>query len=207
MGKRTLITSWRQYEKLSQSYLGSQENQEVIVEKLDELTKKVNADKIGKALHTLFVVPFFKRSKSVEFTNFYDIDIPKWQTLFEEETQIIKIHPLSLFRFIHGIGELDLPDKESNFIGCRNVSFLTEIEKLPSIYVLFLMILQRVAFILEIAHLEKRGGIIEIAEDESYHTLLWAFKELEGFIKKTYGVNIRAHYGIAWYEAEWITGV
>ena len=69
------------------------------------------------------------------------------------------------------------------------------------------MVLQRVAFLLEITHLEKRGGIIEVAEHESYHTLLWAFKELELFVKKTYGVNIRAHYGIAWYEAEWITGI
>ena len=207
MGKRTLTTSWRQYEKLSQTYLSSQEERQDIVEKLSELTKKVNADEIGKALHTLFVLPFFKNSKSIEFTNFFDSEIPKWQTLFDEERQILKIHPLSVFSFIHGIRDLNLPDRNSNFIGCRNISFITEIGKLPSIYVLFLMVLQRVAFLLEITHLEKRGGIIEVAEDEYYHTLLWAFKELELFVKKTYGVNIRAHYGIAWYEAEWITGI
>ena len=59
---------------------------------------------------------------------------------------------------------------------------------------------------LEIAHLEKRGGVIEIAEGEPYHTLLWAFKELEGFARRTYGVNIRAQFGISWYESDWITG-
>ena len=82
---------------MSQTYLSSQEERQDIVEKLSELTKKVNADEIGKALHTLFVLPFFKNSKSVEFTNSYDNEIPKWQTLFDEERQILEIHPLSVF--------------------------------------------------------------------------------------------------------------
>ncbi len=206
MGKRTLVSSWRQYEKLSQSFFNKPDQQEEIIKKLDILTEKINGDNIGNALFTLFVKPFIGKCKLVDFSNEFCDEIPNWQTRYDEDAFKISIHPLSIFNFIVTVKNIDVPDKSINFIGCRNSSLLTEIGKLPSTYILFLMVLQRVAFLLQIAHLEKRGGIIEVAEDESYHTLLWAFKELEAFAKKTYGINIRAHYGISWYEAEWITG-
>ena len=207
MGKRTLASCWKQYEKLSSSYLDGQKDKDKILEKLCTLTNKTNADKIGDALFTLFVNPYVGICKSVEFTINMDEGIPGWQTQFEPETGTIKVHPLSVFRFIKEISHLRVPTlTDDDFIRCRHLSFLSEMGKLTSTYILFLLVLQRVAYLLEIAHLEKRGGVVEVAEDEAYHTLLWAFKELENFLKKTYGLNIRAHYGISWYEAEWITG-
>ena len=110
-------------------------------------------------------------------------------------------------RFLREARTTEITDEiRSDFLRCRYLSFKKEISKLPSIYVLFLLVLQRVAYLLEIAHLEKRGGVVEIAEGEPYHTMLWAFKEFEIFARKTWGLNIRARYGISWYESEWITG-
>ncbi len=206
MGKRTLVSSWKQYQKLSQSYINKPDQKDEIITKLDNLTEKINGDNIGNALFTLFVKPFVGKCKLVDFSNEHSDRIPNWQTKYDEDAFKISIHPLSIFNFIETVKHIEVPDKSVNFIGCRNSSLLVEISKLPSTYILFLMVLQRVAFLLQIAHLEKRGGIIEVAEDESYHTMLWAFKELEAFAKKTYGINIRVHYGISWYEAEWITG-
>ena len=207
MGKRTLASCWKQYEKLSYAYLDGQKDKEKLVEKLLLLTTKTNGDKIGNALLTLFVVPYINVCKSVEFAVDLGGEIPESKTSFKEQDGIINVHPLSVFKFIKEIGQLKLPTfEEEDFLKSRHLNFLVEIGKLTPIYLLFLLVLQRVAYLLQVAHLEKRGGVIEIAEDEDYHTMLWAFKELETFIRKTYGVNIRAHYGISWYEAEWITG-
>ena len=92
-----------------------------------------------------------------------------------------------------------------DFLHLRYISFLKELSKLPSIFILFMLVLQRTAYLLEVAHLEKRGGIVEVAEGEAYHTLLWAFKELENLGPKL-GKNVRADFGVLWYESEWITG-
>ena len=207
MGKRTLASCWKQYEKLSLAYLDGQKDNSKILEKLHILTEKTNLDKIGNALFTLFVSPYISICNTVEFITSMDEGIPDWQTQFDPETGIIQVHPLSVFRLINEMSQLGVPTVvEDDFIRSRHLSFLTEIGKLTSTYILFLLVLQRVAYLLEIAHLEKRGGVVEVAEDEAYHTLLWAFKELESFLRNTYGLNIRAHYGISWYEAEWITG-
>ena len=207
MGKRTLASCWKQYEKLCLAYLDGEQSKEKILEKLHVLTDKTNADKIGDALFTLFVSPYATMCTAVEFRVNVDNGIPDSHTQFESDTGIMHVHPLSVFRFLKEVNRLEAPERiEDDFIRCRHQSFLYEMGKLTSTYVLFLLVLQRVAYLLEIAHLEKRGGVVEIAEDEAYHTLLWAFKELEIFLKRAYGLNIRAHCGISWYEAEWITG-
>ncbi len=207
MGKRTLSSCWKQYEKLSQNYLAAEADDPAIFEKLSILTEKANADNIGAALHTLFVLPFTSKCTAVEFTVDCVNGIPPHQTIVDEDEDIIRLHPISAVKFIKTARNIDIAQKnDSDFIRSRHASFLAEIGKMNSIHILFLLVLQRVAYMLQIAHLEKRGGIIEVAEDESYHTLLWAFKELEIFLRKTYGLTIRAHYGISWYESDWITG-
>ncbi len=207
MAKRTLMTCWKQYENLSQSILSGEQNNSKLHDKLLTLTAKANADKIGNALYTLFVKPYMSNCKSVEFTVDMISGVPEWLTDYLEETGTLLVHPISTIRWINNIKNLIMPDfREDEFILFRNISFLIELGKLPSIYLLFLIVLQRVAILLRITHLEKRGGIIEVAEDESYHTLLWAFKEFEQFMKKVYGINARPHFGISWYESDWITG-
>ncbi len=207
MAKRTLQSCWKQYEKLAADYFEGLKPPEECRQKLADLTDKANSDNLGVSLLTLFVRPYLPLELKLEFDNELDGGVPEWQTRYDGENSRIVVCPVAVFKFIREIRELEITDEDyEDFLHCRYVSFLVELAKLPAIYILFLLVLQRVAYLLEVAHLEKRGGVIEIAEGEAYHTLLWAFKELENFAKRTWGLNIRAHYGISWYESEWITG-
>jgi hypothetical protein len=207
MGKRTLRTCWAQLEKLSKQYLTDEEKREDVAEKIIDLTFKANADLIPEALNSLFVRPHVAQPLRVELVAPLEDGLPDWQTQVDLEEGVIALHPVSVVALIEKMRTLELTDElYEDFLRCRYMSFLIEMGKMPSIFILFLMVLQRVAYLLEIAHLEKRGGVIEVAEGESYHTMLWAFKELESFARRTYGVNVRAQYAISWYESDWITG-
>ena len=207
MAKRTLTSCWKQFEKLSLDYLGGEKDGADIAKKLETLTARTNVDKIGKALETLFIRPHISQEITVEFSvELEDGEIPSWQTRYDADTNRVILHPLSIFKFISDIRKIVVVEHDDDFVDLRYASFLHEIGKMSSTYLLFLLVLQRVAYLLEIAHLEKRGGVIEVAEGEAYHTLLWAFKELEGFAQRTRGDSVRAMFAISWYEADWITG-
>jgi hypothetical protein len=214
MAKRTIQSCWKQYEKLVRNYLSS-ETPEITLAKMVDLTEKANGDKLGASLITLFVKPHLPLDLEIEFCcDLEEGEVPEWKTRYDSENSRILIHPISIIKFVDRIAKLEVPEikgdaaeeEGEDFLHRRWVSFLRELSKLPSIYILFMLTLQRVAYLLEIAHLEKRGGIVEIAEGEAYHTMLWAFKELESFTKRTFGQQIRSHYGMSWYESEWITG-
>ena len=211
MAKRTLSSCWKQFEKLASEYrAAAAEQHPPVTKRALALVEKANTDHIGaNTLLPLFVKPYIVAPVSLEFTAELDErgELPAWHTRYDAEKTIIHIQPLAVLCFFQELQAAKAAKNgEADFLIVRYRSFLREIAKLPSIYFLFLVVLQRVAEMLEIAHLEKRGGVIEVAEGESYHTLLWAFKELEVFVRRTYGVNVRAHYGISWYEADWITG-
>ncbi len=208
MGKRTLSSCLRQFGKLADRFIDSTKPREETLAEFRKLVDKANSDAIGNALATLFVKPYVSLPLTLEFTmEMEDDEPPEWVTRFDQTEGRILVQPLGVFDYIRRIRTVELTEEDyEDFIHCRYVSFLSEIGKLPDIHILFMLVLQRVAYMLEIAHLEKRGGIIEVAEGESYHTLLWAFKEVENFVRRTSGINIRAHYAISWYEAEWITG-
>lgn len=210
MAKRTLASCWKQYEKLAKDFYSSRQDTAEAGAKLQALTEKTNADGIADSTLTpLFVRPYIAVPLTVEFNMELEngVEVPKWITRFDGEKNVIYVHPLAFFRFVDEIRHYKREELQSDdILHFRYIAFLMEIAKMPPIYILFLCVLQRVAFLLEVAHLEKRGGVIEVAEGENYHTMLWAFKELENFSRRTYGLNIRAHFGISWYEADWITG-
>ena len=137
--------------------------------------------------------------------------IPSWQADYSTKTNIFKVHPLSVFKLYNEIQDYETIEvteetTEEEFLHCRYINFLIELGKLPTIYFFFLLVLQRVAYTTGIAHVEKRGGIVELAEGEAYNTMLWGFKELQKFVESQWGVHIRATYKITWFESEWITG-
>jgi hypothetical protein len=193
---------------MAEVYLTESKPRTETVKKLSDLAGRANKDDIGKALATLFVKPYVSLPVSVEFSlEMNGLEVPEWLTRFDEEHSRILLQPLSVCHYIQRMRNIQLAQENAaDFVRWRNASFLHEMAKLPSIHLLFMIVLQRVAYMLEIAHLEKRGGVIEVAEGESYHTLLWAFKEVEAFVLRTSGVQVRAHYGISWYESDWITG-
>ncbi len=207
MARRTIQSCWKQFEKLADAYIKKTKDRDETLEKIEDLCGKANGDRVGMSLVTLFVRPYLPLDLNLEFVHEIKKGIPRWQTDYDSENSRIIVHPLGVVRFIREIQAAEVTDDDyEEFLHCRWLSFLTEMAKIPSIYLLFMLVLQRTAYLLEIAHLEKRGGVVEVAEGESYHTFLWAFKELEGFAKRTWALNIRAKYGISWYESEWITG-
>ncbi len=207
MAKRTIQSCWKQYEKLASDYMNEAKSKKATLKKIKTLTKKANADDVGASLVTLFVRPYLPLDLSLEFVCDLDDGIPRWQSDYDSENSRIIVHPIAVSKFASDIVDLELQEEDyDDFLHCRWLSFLVEIGKLPSIYLLFMVVLQRVAYLLEVAHLEKRGGVVEVAEGEAYHTMLWAFKEFEIFAKRTWSISIRAKYGISWYESEWITG-
>jgi len=66
--------------------------------------------------------------------------------------------------------------------------------------------MREVADLKRITDVEKKGGEIEAAVGERYLQLLWAFKELEAFFKRTNGLDLRAEFGILWLESDWFIG-
>lgn len=207
MAKRTLTSCWKQYEKLGLDYVHAGEKAPAVMKKIEALTTRANADELGAALVTLFVKPYVNLNLKLEFTSLDRTDNHAFLSSYDEASSRILLHPVAICRFIEELRAYQANEAEAqDFLLQRYRTFLREIGKLPTIYILFLVVLQRVAYLLQIAHLEKRGGIVEVAEGENYHTFLWAFKELEIFARKQYGINIRAHYRISWYEADWITG-
>ena len=109
MAKRTLLSCWKQYEKLSSTYLLNANTKEKTLEKLQVLTEKANGDQIGNALFTLFVSPYLTVCNAVEFTVIIEETFPSWQTKFDEPSGIITIHPISVFNFIQEIRQLTTP--------------------------------------------------------------------------------------------------
>jgi hypothetical protein len=207
MAKRTVQSCWKQFEKFSTDYLTGSKSEADCRAKMDDLSAKANEDLIASSLFVLFVKPHLPLDLDLVFDCDLDEGVPKWQTRYDSENKRIVVHPVSIVKFIREIQESEVSDDDyEDFLHLRYVSFLQEVKKLPSLFILFMMVLQRTAYLLEVAHLEKRGGIVEIAEGEAYHTLLWAFKELEAIGPELLSKNIRSDFSILWYESEWITG-
>jgi len=211
MAPRTLASTWKQYEKAYRGYERATAPRRTEIEALNSLGRRVNRSRIVDALATLFVRPhpgmeeaavrFFTQSDSEEF--------PPWATRFSPEENAILINPIGVFRFRQACSQakeiLRTPEGREDFAGYRRSAYLAELSKLPAHMVLFLLLLREVANARKISRVEKKGGEIELAEDEDYMNLLWAFKELESFYA-TSGLGIRSEYRILWYESEWIIG-
>ena len=208
MGKRTVNSCWEQFEKLSLTYLNDETKSAAAHTKLIDLAERVNKDSISDHLINLFVKPYHQQPVDLKFDCDCTDGIAEHQTRFDCDTGTIWVYPVSIIQLYQDVNEHEPPERdEADLLHCRYLSFLTEMGKLESIYFLFLLLLQRAAYLTEVAHLEKRGGVIEVAEGESYHTMLWAFKELEVFVaRRLSGKNLRADYAISWFESDWITG-
>jgi hypothetical protein len=208
MGKRTVNSCWEQFEKLANMYLNDEVKSESAHIKLIDLTTRVNKDNIGDHLINLFIKPYYPQPVDLKFMSDCSDGISEYQTSFDTDTGTINVFPVSIVQLYQDVNAHEPPERdEADLLHCRHASFLAEMGKLSSIYFLFLLLLQRAAYLTEVAHLEKRGGVIEVAEGEAYHTMLWAFKELEVFVaKRLNGKNLRADFAISWFESDWITG-
>jgi len=213
MAQRTLSSTWKQFERLSVSYFSGKKSKEDIIAKLNSCSQKANAAKINIAIKTVFFGPYPEMEGYVP--TFYlsppEVDdYPEWTVkLFEDKKEML-LNPLGAFHFLRlcdgAEKTLTTQEVRRSFVLYRHNAFLTELKKLPSKLIFFILILKRIAMLREIARVEKKGGVIEIASGEEYLTTLWAFKEVESFTLRTSGTNLRQEFAISWYESDWIIG-
>ncbi len=209
MARRTLSGTWKSIERLVAQYDKSGDPKKL--ELLNELVEKVNVSKIISALTTLFVSPYHGvEDVKLRFAEMIDGAFPEWRVFFDQENKILLLNPFGVFYFIkeceEAVATLNTPEARRSFLHYRNKAYMVELGKLPSYMLLFLLILNEVAAIRDITRVEKRGGDSEVPEGKNYLQLLWAFKELEAFMRQNKGVDLRSEYGIQWLESDWFEG-
>ncbi len=211
MAPRTLSSTWKQFERLVGKYTAQPQPADTATAQLDDLVRRTNSSKINTALSTLFVEPYPDMAEvSVLFAASGEDGYPDWTTTFSSQDKAILVNPVGVLKFCQKCQEaaeqLATATARENFLTYRYHAYLGELGKLPSQYMLFLLVLQEVANTRRITEVEKKGGGKERAEDETYINLLWAFKELETFYRANSGMNLRSEYGILWHECDWACG-
>ena len=211
MAPRTLASTWKQVEKLAGRCQGAKSLKKVDVDALDDLLRRINESKIVDALGTLFVRNYQGMEEiQVRLATSTRNRYPEWTALYSAEDKEIVVNPVGVLQFASDCNAaleiMKTPVARETFQKYRYYAYLAELRKLPSVYLLFLLLLREVAKAREVTLVEKKGGGTEEVEDEAYMILLWAFKELEGFFASNNGLNLRSEYMILWYESDWITG-
>jgi hypothetical protein len=211
MAPRTLASTWRQFEKLARSYLTESSPTPKDAGPLQDLTTRVNKSRIVDALATMFLVPHAGvEEASIRFVDTGGETYPDWEVDFDEERQLFRVNPVGVVSFARACDkafeELSTPEARRDFETYRLKAYMAELRKLPCRLLLFILILRKVAEILKITEVEKRGGETEDIDDGGYMNLLWGFKEVERMYRDMKGVNIRAEYGVLWYESDWYVG-
>ncbi|MCF7853476.1 MAG: hypothetical protein K9N51_01665 [Candidatus Pacebacteria bacterium] len=211
MARRTLSSTWRNFERLHRQYEKSGRANTDKLEEINVLVEKTNASKIVDALATLFVYPYDLDGYDVQFVSSNGSGtFPDWKTSSCEDEQKIFINIDGIFAFMKECFQaaegLQTPEARKSFQHYRFQAYLAELGKLPSKYILFLLLLREVAILRKITHVEKKHGGVEIAHGKNYLELLWAFKELEQFFRRTSGLDLRAECGILWLESDWFVG-
>jgi len=210
MARRTLSSTWKQFERLHRQYEQSACSDQRKLAEIDELVGKVNNSRIVDALATLFILPYGLEEYRLQFAASETGKLISWGTRRDDEAHVIYVSVEGVFQFIRDCAEavevLKTPAARKTFQHYRFQAYLAELGKLPSRYILFILILREVAEARKITDVEKKGGEIEVAEGKAYLQLLWAFKELEAFFRRTNGMDLRAEAGILWLESDWFIG-
>ena len=209
MALRTLNATWKQLEKLAGHYFGKKPVKTAIAP-IDELCQRTNESRIVDALADLLVRHYTGLEKAgIAFALSERKGFPAWTTRFDPDHSLIVVNPVGVFKYqracMDAVKTLNTPEARESFQLYRLQAFMAELGKLPSRFLLFLLILDQVGRCKEVSKAEKRSTG-EVAENIDYLNLLWAFKELETFIAENTGVNLRSEYGIFWYESEWVAG-
>lgn len=211
MAPRTLASTWRQFEKLAKSYLGDGAGNVKDTGQLQDLTQRVNKSRIVDALATMFLAPYAGLDEArIHFLDTEGQPYPEWDIEYDEATCTLLVNPVGVIRFAlrcdDSFEKLTTPEARRDFETYRLKAYMAELRKLPCRLLLFTLILRKVAEILKVTEVEKRGGETEDVTDGGYMNLLWGFKEVERMYREMKGVSLRAEYGLLWYESDWYVG-
>lgn len=213
MAARTLASTWKNFERI---IVGARRKKTTAVDPLvalKDLVEKVNQSRLSAALGDLFVHPYPDMEEvSVSFRAPEDLsDEEAPPTEYDEEAKHIFIDPLGVYRFREKCREagklLKTPEARASFMRYRLYAYLSELAKVPTHYIMIILLLRQVANAREITRVVRKGGTVEVIsepDEREYMSMLWAYKELENFYLSSNGLSMRAEYGIHWHESDWI---
>jgi hypothetical protein len=187
---------------------------------LDVIMEEVNASNIPSSMVGALVAPYFdERAKTaLEFAFAAGYEVPGPEDAVRpvvrtgDEDGVFSVDPVQLLFFAKMFSDAtnagaNEDGEEMDFKKRRQTRFMSQITKLPEPYLVYLAILQEVAYANEIVSVEDRDGKLHASDAGFYLSLLWAFKEFEHFYLRTQNRHLRADYGVVWHEGEWVADV
>jgi len=202
---------------LEETAFGLKPADDAAAEALENITSEVNASSVPASMTLALVEPYFgdRDEKGVEFVVTSGDAVVEADEIVRpvsrvgDEGGVFKIDVLGLLRFARMFAKAaevakDGFDDDVDFRTRRQTRFLLELTKLPDSYLIYLALLQEVAYANEVVSVEDREGKLHDSEVGFYLSLLWAFKEFERFYLYTQNRHLRADYGIVWHEGEWV---
>jgi len=176
---------------------------------LNEIVAEVNASPVPRSIAASFLAPYLHTDETVfKFMAAYEADNYGVAVYVEKKSYFI----LNLIEFMKFVKKIHTSEQYINdnmevredVKIHRQYAFMKELAKMPEPYLIYLAVLQEVAVSNDIVSIEHRNGGYIKSESADYLSLLWAFKEFEGFYLRMQHRNLRADCGIIWHEGDWI---
>ncbi len=204
--------SWSQIEKLSLTYL--RKSGPAQAGSLDRCLKRsgVFAEKVSR----FFVqsVPGLEEAQVV-FCMSEDGAYPEWACSYDEENHVFRVNSVGVMAFMQSCEKAPelLQTREGRGNGDFSVfrlnAYKAELRKLPSRMMMFLLLFQEMARVLNVAVVEHKRSTARRAMEKTdldYINLLWAFRKVEDIYAQLNGSELRSDVKFTWHEAEWTTG-
>ena len=138
--------------------------------------------------------------------------VPEWACRCDVEAHEFRLNLIGIFRFLeecrHAHEMMNQPEGRANFSVYRMNAYKDQLAKLPSQMMMFLLLFQEEARVLEVAQEERKRSIHAEASplDIDYINFFWAFRELEKTYRCFKGVELRSDLQFVWHETEWASG-
>ncbi len=184
---------------------------------LQQVVDEVNSSSVPSSMAAALVVPYFddKTKSEIRFGvrperfSLLSGEIVRPVSKVDGEDSVFDVDAVGLLLFaeMFSSGARSAEEIGLDFKQRRQARFMMELAKLPEPYLVYLAILQEVAYVNEIVSVEDREGRLHSSDAGFYLSLLWAFKEFEAFYLKTQNRYLRADYCVVWHEGEWIADV
>lgn len=204
-------TSWAQIERLSAAYRRKPGCDTAA--KLDRCLRKA-------APFTDKITRFYVRSHAalVESSVVFCMSdgngaYPDYACEYDPVENVFQLNTVGVLEFRDSCGQseklLVTSEGRENFAVYRLNAYKAELQKLPTQLLMFLLLFQEKARVLEVTQVERRRNAVKREDDKSnleYLNFLWAFRELEGMYHNLSGNNLRSDTRFTWFESEWVSG-
>jgi len=212
----SVVNLWKRLSGLYTGYLNKKSYDAVLpvlneeeTEVLNEIVKEINSSGVPDSITSSFIIPYLNTDNLIfRFMAAYDAENYGVATYVEKRSYFIMnlIEFLKFVNKVYSAGQYikDNMEIREDVTVHRQYAFMKELAKLPEPYLVYIAVLQEVAVVNDIVSIEHRNGGYIKSDSAGYLSLLWAFKEFEGFYLRMQHRNLRADYGIIWHEGNWV---